>query len=114
MFDFIKNLFKNNKCCCKAECNFKFDGPDVKEYGDVVIIRRNYEITLPIDIDNKLNEENISISLTKYNNKPSCVQLFKKVNNKSKYIGTLKSYMNVKSFKDGNICNFSRDNLIFN
>ena len=39
--------------------------------------------------------------------------MFKVVEGKSKYIGTLKTYMNVKSFKDGNVCNFNRNNLIY-
>lgn len=111
MFNFIKNLFKSNKCCCESKC--KCNSQDIKESLDIVITRRNQDIILPYDIEDKLKKENISISVTKYKGKPSCVQLSKVINGKSKYCGTLKAYMNVKEFKDGDVCNFSRNNLIF-
>ena len=108
MFGFIKKLFgKKDKCCCEhCNCNSVEDLP-------FVYSRKGYEIIVPQDIAAKFKEEALTVSATKYNNKPSCVQIFKTVEGKSKYVGTLKDYMNVESFKDGNVCNFNRNNLIY-
>lgn len=110
MFGFIKKLFgKKDKCCCE-HCNCKHNSVEDLSF---VYSRKGYEIILPVDIATELEENGLTLSATKYNNKPSCVQMFKVVEGKSKYIGTLKTYMNVKSFKDGNVCNFNRNNLIY-
>ena len=110
MFGFIKKLFgKKDKCCCE-HCNCKRNSVEDLPF---VYSRKGYEIIVPQDIAMKLKEEALTLSATKYNDKPSCVQMFKVVEGKSKYIGTLKAYMNVKSFKDGNVCNFNRNNLIY-
>lgn len=117
MLEFLKKLLGiKEKCCCEGTCNCKkitCDGPDLEEDFDEVIVRKDYQITIPYSIKVQLKNEDISISATKYNGNPSCVQMFKVIDGKPKYISTLKAYMNVKSFKDGNVCNFSRKNLIY-
>jgi len=82
----------------------------LKKY--TTIVRRDIEITLPKKVYKKLAAESIDISLVKSKGKPSCVQLTSYENGKQIYHGTLKAYMNVKSFKDGNVCNFRENNLI--
>lgn len=117
MFNFLKKLFGiKDTCCCECHCKYKIwdvDGPDKEDILNEVIIRRDYKIVIPTDIKTQLDNNKISISVTKHAGKTSCVQLFKTIEGKSKYMGTLKAYMNVKSFKDGDVCNFSRDNLIY-
>jgi len=117
MLEFLKKLLRiGEKCYCEGICHCKkitCDGPDLEEDFDETITRKDYKITIPYSINAELKKEGISISATKYNGKPSCVQMFKVVDGKVKYIGTLKTYMNVKSFKDNNVCNFSRENLIY-
>lgn len=109
MFEFFKKLFGiEDKCCCE-HCNC--DGPTIEE--NIYLNRKDYRIIIPQDIALELKNEGISISATKYNGNPSCVQMFKVIDGKPKYISTLKAYMNIKSFKDGNVCNFSRKNLIY-
>lgn len=108
MIEFLKKLLGIKE---KSQ-NYTYDGPALEDFNKV-ITRKDYKIILPYDIEKKLEEDNIFISATKYKGKPSCVQMFRIVNNKSKYVGTLKTFMNVKSFKDGNVCNFSHDNLIY-
>lgn len=112
MLEFFKKLFGiEDKSCCKYHCCC--DGPNDKEITNAVINRKEYSIILPNDIKAELEAENISISATKYKGKPSCVQMFKTIDGKCEYLGTLKARMSVKSFKDGNVCNFSRENLIY-
>lgn len=113
MFDFIKKLFGFKTECNCGCCSCKCDGPDIAKDLTITYSRKGYEIILPVDIATELEENGLTLSATKYNDKPSCVQMFKVVEGKSKYIGTLKTYMNVKSFKDGNVCNFNRNNLIY-
>ena len=109
MLEFFKKLFGiENKCCC-GHCNY--DGPAVEE--NIYLNRKDYRIIIPQDIALELEKAKLSISATKHNGKTSCVQMFKTIAGKSKYKGTLKDYMNVKSFKDGDVCNFSRNNLIY-
>ena len=85
-----------------------------KEGLNEIIKRNTYTIILPHDIKEELDRKRYLISAKMYKGKPSCIQMFKHIDGNSMYIGTLKSYMNVKSFKDGNICNFSKENLIYN
>lgn len=108
MFDFIKKLFG-----FKTKCDCKYNSLDIVKDLTITYSRKGYEIILPVNIATELKENRLTLSATKYNNKPSCVQMFKVIEGKSKYIGTLKTYMNVKSFKDGNVCNFNRNNLIY-
>lgn len=82
-----------------------------KKESLTTIVRRGFEIILPIEIYNALNIEKISISVVLYKGKPSCIQLTKIIDGKAAYLGTLKDYMKVKSFKDGNNCNFAYSNI---
>jgi len=112
MLEFLKRLFSIKKeCCCK--CNCCQDGQNKEDLNEI-IKRNTYTIILPHDIKEELDQKRYLISAKMYKGKPSCIQMFKHIDGNSMYIGTLKSYMNVKSFKDGNICNFSKENLIYN
>ena len=109
MLNFLKRIFGiQDKCCCEyCHC----DGPAIEE--NTFLNRKGYRIIIPQDIASELEKKKLSISATKHNGKASCVQMFETIAGKSKYKGTLKDYMNVKSFKDGDVCNFSRNNLIY-
>jgi len=76
------------------------------------IVRRDTKIVLPRTVYKALKAKGIDISLVKSKGKPSCVQLTSYDEGKQIYHGTLKAYMKVKSFKDGNICNFRTNNII--
>lgn len=78
----------------------------------IIITRKGYNIVLPFKIYMQIINDGCRIDLTLYKGKPSCVQINKQVGKKLKYICTLKSLMNVKSFRDHNICNFSYNNII--
>ena len=78
----------------------------------ITINRRGFDITLPKSVYNELTDRNIDISLVKSKGKPSCVQLTSYKNRKQVYHGTLKAYMGVKRFKNGNVCDFHTRNLI--
>lgn len=113
MLNFIKWLFGiKEKCCCECDCTCCKNNSGKDDFNEI-IKRANYTIILPNSIKRKLDEEGYLISAKMYNNKPSCVQMFKRIDGKSVYAGTLKSYMNIESFKDGDICNFSKENLIY-
>ena len=107
MFSFLKKIFKRLFGCRCTECNCCKHQPINKIYT-----RCGFDIIVPQNIAKELDDENYCISVTKHNNKPSCVQLFKTILGKSTYCGTLKAYMKVKSFKDKNVCNFSYDNIV--
>lgn len=78
----------------------------------VIIKRKGYNIVLPFNIYAQIIKNGYRLDLTLYKGKPSCVQINEQINGKLKYICTLKNKMNVKGFKDHNVCNFSYDNLI--
>ena len=71
------------------------------------ITRRNTDIVLPVDIYAKIQKKGYNISLVKtpYSN---TVQLTKD----NKYVGTLKSFMKVSGFRNGNSCDFHKSNVI--
>lgn len=69
--------------------------------------RRGYEIVLPTSVYNELRDNKVSIGLVVKGNSKT-VQLIKD----RMYAGTLKEAMGVKSFKDGDACNFRVSNLI--
>lgn len=71
------------------------------------ITRRNTDIVLPTDVYTKIQKKGYNISLAK-NQSYSTVQLTKN----NKYIGTLKSFMKVSGFKNGNTCDFHKSNVI--
>jgi len=82
----------------------------------VILKRRGYDITLPLSVYNDLLSKNYTIGLITAgkgdNVKPSCVQVKHTENGKPVYIGTLKSLLGVKKFKDGNVCNFNNNNVV--
>ena len=118
MFTFLKKLFGfNAECNCKCcHCNeSKKTEANWVPYPNIekVYQRCGFEIKVPMDVAGELDAKGYCISLTKYKGQPSCVQLSKVINGKSTYVGTLKNFMNVQSFKDGNVCNFNYNNLNF-
>lgn len=80
----------------------------------ITIKNRGFNIILSLTTYNELKDQGytISIVLNPKTKLPTCIQLNKYVNGKTKYYGTLKSKLKVKGFKDGNICNFHKSNLI--
>ena len=78
----------------------------------VTINRRGFDITLPKRIYQELTSRNIDISLVKSKGRPSCVQLTSYRDKKQVYHGTLKAFMGVKGFKNGNVCDFHINNLV--
>lgn len=78
----------------------------------VTITRSGFDIIIPEITYNRLVQLGYYFGLVKYKGKPSCVQLSILSGGKSIYRGTLKSWLKVKEFKDGNVCNFSNDNII--
>ena len=106
LLNWFKSLFNRSECCCNC-CNHH----SVDDH--VTIQRRNQDITIPLNIYKHLLGEGIRISVTfNKDKKSSTVQLSKIVDGKQKYVGTLKKYMNVKSFKDGNVYNFHKNNIV--
>lgn len=98
MFKWLFNLFKKNEKNVKEEL--------------VEIVRRGFTITLPKKNYEFFTEHGYTFSLTLYKGKPSCVQLKAREGQKTVYRGTLKDWLEVKSFKDGNVCNFASDNIV--
>lgn len=70
------------------------------------LIRRNIEIVLPTDVYKSIQKKGFSVSVTN----SGTVQLLE--SSTSKYCGTLKSFMKVNGFKNGNTCDFHKSNLI--
>ena len=99
MFGWLSFLFKSNKKAMDNE--------------NIVLQYKDYSVILPKDVYMDLKSKNICINAVKYKGKPSCIQLNRSINGKTEYMGTLKNFMNVKSFKDKNVCNFDRNNLIY-
>lgn len=73
----------------------------------ITLTRRNTDIVLPEDVYTKLEKKGYKVSLVKHGNS-STVQLTKD----NKYISTLKSFMKVVGFKNGNPCDFHKSNII--
>lgn len=70
----------------------------------ITITRRNTDIVLPQNVYTKIQNKGYNIILTNANS----VQLMKN----KKYQGTLKSFMGVTGFKNGNSCDFHVSNII--
>ena len=102
LLSWFKGLFKNSKKCCSK----------ASEATYTTITRRGYDIIIPTNTYETLTSLKYTFNLTLYKKKPSSVQLFVTENGKQKYKGTLKDWLNVKSFKDGNVCNFKFENII--
>ena len=71
------------------------------------LTRRNTEIVLPVDVYTKIQKKGYNVSLVKTGNSAT-VQLTKD----NKYISTLKSFMKVSGFKNGDVCDFHKTNII--
>lgn len=74
------------------------------------ITRRNTKITLPKQLVKEMEENRVGVALWKKGNN-NCVWLYSKTN--GDYLGSLRKNLGIKSFKDGNTCNFKKSNLIF-
>lgn len=105
MFKWLFNLFKKKKM--KVD-EFIEEGKEEL----VEIVRRGFTITLPKKNYEFFVKQGYTFSLTLYKGKPSCVQLKIREDQKTIYRGTLKDWLEVKSFKDGNVCNFASDNIV--
>ena len=73
----------------------------------ITLTRRNTDIVLPEDVYTKIQKKGYNISLVK-NGNSSTIQLTKD----NKYVSTLKSFMKVSGFKNGNNCDFHKSNVI--
>ena len=104
MLSWFKSLFIKKKD--------NFSSLKASEVKYVTIKRRKYDIIIPENCYNTLTSLGYTFSLTLFKGKPSSVQLFITKNKKQKYRGTLKDWLDVKAFKDGNVCNFKFDNVI--
>ena len=104
MLKWLTNLFKKE---CKCTC-CKIEEPEL-----ITIERRGFQITLEKKVYEFLKSNGYSVSITTYKGEPSCVQLKyrNKETKKTSYVATLKDWLEVKSFKDGNVCNFDPKNL---
>lgn len=106
----LKVLYKQLKNILKKVTQQNNKGGKMFSYYYKKINRRGCEITLyKKDLD-LLTKKGYYISLVKKNNKPCTVQLLDKNN---AYAGTLKSFYGATGFKDGNVCNFKKSNLIY-
>lgn len=72
--------------------------------------RRGYKVIIPTDVNAYLKENKLQLSVIKGidKEKPSTVQLSKN----NKYIGTLKTLLDVVGFKNGNPLDFRESNVI--
>ena len=98
MFSWVKNLF------CKKE-------EPKEEYH--VIVKRGHEIILPKQFYDmcKENKYNLGIIYDKCN-KPTSIQVTCIRDGERIYVGTVKRMLNVAKFKDKNVCNFSKENIV--
>ena len=98
---FLKDLFLKFKVYC-TDMNANL----------VIIERRGYPITLQRSVYDDLLNQGYVISTSLYKGKPSSVVLRRTTKDGIKENTTLKAYLNVKSFKDSDSCNFKPSNLI--
>ena len=98
LLSWFKSLFKNNKKCCSKASEAEY----------VTITRRGHDIIVP----KKVIDLGYSVTLTLYRGKPSSVQLWSIIDGKRKYSMSLKELLGVKSFVNGNPCDFRNENII--
>lgn len=101
MFKWLTNLFKK-----EVEV--------VDEPVELIIFnRRGFKITMDKKTYNRMRELGYTFHLALNKGKPSCVHLKYRDKNlkKTYYVSSLKEWLDVKNFKDGNVCNFNPDNL---
>lgn len=75
------------------------------------ITRRNIKVTLPKQLVKEMKENKVNFTVWKKEGQKNVVWLYR--TNNGEYLGSLKKNLGVKSFKDGNPCNFKKSNLIF-
>lgn len=95
MFEYFKNFIKK--------------GQDPKS---VVLYRRGYPIFIQDKHLEMLKKKKQYISLVLAKGKPSCVQVTTIVNGKNTYVSSLKKMLGVKSFVNGNVCDFRKSNIM--
>lgn len=98
IFSILKNIFSKKEVL-------------KEEYS--VVVRRGYEIILPRSFYNTCKEKDYSLSVVfDKKNKPTSVQVSQIKEGKRIYVGTVKKMLNISKFKDKNVCNFSKENII--
>ena len=104
LLSWFKDLFKNDKKCHS----------EASEATYTTITRRGYDIIIPTKTYKQLKDLGYTFGLVlgPKSKKPVAVQLNVTENGKRIYRGTLRSWLNVKKFKDGNSCNFRSENII--
>lgn len=79
----------------------------------VIIVRRGYDVILPRDFYDMCKEKGYSITIvfTK-NNKPTSVQVHCFKDGERNYIGSVKKMLGVAKFKNKNVCDYTKENII--
>lgn len=95
MFECFKNFIK------------KGQKPD-----SVVLYRRGYPIFIQVKHSEMLKKKKQYIGLVLAKGKPACVQVTTVVNGKNTYVSSLKKMLGVKSFVNGNVCDFRKSNIM--
>lgn len=80
----------------------------------VIRMSRGFEIIMSEALDNQLRSLHYNTSVTCKDGRPNCVQLTKTKDGRNVYVSSLKKFLGVKSFKNGNLCDYSPDNLVYN
>lgn len=98
IFSLLKNLFSKHK--------------EVKEEYSIVV-RRGYDIILPKSFYNMCKEKEYSLSIVfDKKKKPTSVQVTYIKGDKKVYIGTVKKMLNIAKFKNKNVCDFTKENIV--
>ena len=98
IFSILKNIFSKKEV-------------SKEEYS--VVVRRGYEIILPRSFYNTCKEKDYSLSIViNKKNKQTSVQVSQVKEGKRIYVGTVKKMLNISKFKDKNVWNFSKENII--
>lgn len=83
-----------------------------QEPESIVLYRRGYPIFIQVKHSEMLKKKKQYISLVLAKGKPACVQVTTVVNGKNTYVSSLKKMLGVKSFVNGNVCDFRKSNII--
>lgn len=81
--------------------------------GLVTEVHSGFKIKMTEALSKRLKKEDLHLSVVKSGGKPTSVQMMRRVDGKLVYAGTLKQLLEVKKFKNGNVCDFTPSNLIF-
>lgn len=98
IFSILKNIFSKK---------------EVSKEEYVIIVRRGYDVILPRDFYDMCKEKGYSITIvfTK-NNKPTSVQVHCFKDGERNYIGSVKKMLGVAKFKNKNVCDYTKENII--